>query len=145
MCDFPALAKRLKVKPGSRLSVLSPSYGSETALELETIVERQLILPQEVREFVVVNEANACAILGESERVHLLAGTFKDPASYYDSRDLHASVLRLKRAGETIAADLGMDFEVRLPKAIAITAFQNVASPRSVPSSACSPVSSPCR
>ena len=107
----------------------SPVYASETALELETIVDRQLILPQEVREFIVVNDATARAILGETDRVHVLAGTFKAPASYYDSRDLHASVLRLKRAGESIAADLGMDFDVRLPKATAITVFQNVASP----------------
>ncbi|MHB8520803.1 MAG: ABC transporter permease [Limisphaerales bacterium] len=124
-----ALAKRLDVKPGSRLSVVSPVYGNETALELETIVDRQLILPQEVREFIVVNDAAVRAILGETDRVHLLAGTVKEPASYYDGRDLHASVLRLKRAGESIAADLGMDFDVRLPKAAAITVFQNVASP----------------
>jgi putative ABC transport system permease protein len=124
-----ALAKRLNAKPGSRLSVSSPVYGSETALELETIVDRQLILPQEVREFIVVNDATARAILGETDRVHLLAGTFKEPASYYDSRDLHTSVLRLKRAGESIAADLGMDFDVRLPKAAAITVFQDIASP----------------
>lgn len=124
-----ALAKRLNVKPGVRLSVVSPVYGNETALELETIVDRQLILPQEVREFIVVNEAAVRAILGETDRVQVLAGTFKEPASYYDSRDLHASVLRLKRAGESIAADLGMDFDVRLPKAAAITAFQNIASP----------------
>lgn len=124
-----ALAKRLNATPGSRLSVLSPVFGSATELELETIVDRQLILPQEVREFIVVNDATARAILEETDRVHFLAGTFKEPASYYDSRDLHASVLRLKRAGETIAADLGMDYDVRLPKATAITAFQNVASP----------------
>ena len=124
-----ALAQRLNAKTGSRLSVASPGNGEQTALELETVVDRQLILPQEVREFIVVNEATARSILGEPERVHLLAGTFKDPASYYDGRDLHASVLQLKRAGESIAADLGLGFDVRLPKATAITAFQNVASP----------------
>ncbi len=124
-----ALAKRLNVKPGGRLSVLSPVFGSETELELEMVVDRQLILPQEVREFIVVNDTTVRGILGERERVHFLAGTFKKPESYYDSRDLHASVLRLKRAGEAIAADLGMDFDVRLPKAAAITVFQNLASP----------------
>jgi len=125
----PALAQRLGAKTGSRLSVLSPVYGSETVLELETLVDRQLILPQEAREFLVVNGATARAILGEADRVHLLAGSFQEPASYYDSRDLHASVLRLKRAGESIAADLGLDFDVRLPKATAIAVFQNIASP----------------
>lgn len=124
-----SLVKRLDVKPGGTLSVVSPVSGSETALELETVVERQRILPQEVRDFIVANDATVRAILGERDRVHVLAGTFKQPASYYDSRDLHASVLRLKRAGESIAADLGIDFEVRLPKATAITAFQNIASP----------------
>jgi putative ABC transport system permease protein len=124
-----ALAKRLNVKPGGKLSVLSPADGNETVLELETIVDRQLIVPQEVREFIIVNDATARAVLGETDRVHLLAGTFKDPASYYDSRDLHTSVLRLKRAGESIAAVVGMDFDVSVPKATAITVFQNVASP----------------
>ena len=101
-----ALAQRLKAKLGGQLSVSSSDYANGTALEVETIVDRQLILPQEVREFIVVNDATARAILGEPDRVHVLAGTFKEPGSYYDSRDLHASVLRLKRAGESIAAEL---------------------------------------
>jgi putative ABC transport system permease protein len=124
-----ALAQRLKAKPGSQLTVSSSDFGNDAGLELETIVDRQLILPQEVREFIVVNDATARAILREPDRVHVLAGTFKEPGSYYDSRDLHASVLRLKRAGESIAAELGMDYDVRLPKATAITVFQNFASP----------------
>ena len=123
------LAKRLEAKPGARLTALSPIYGNETEMQVETVVERQLLVPSEVREFVLVNLAAARTILGDPRAVHLLAGAFREPASYYDSRDLHASVLRLKDAGEAIAAALGMDYDVRLPKAAAITAFQDIASP----------------
>ena len=64
-----ALAQRLKAKPGSQLTVSSSDFGNETGLELETIVDRQLIVPQEVREFIVVNDATARAILREPDRV----------------------------------------------------------------------------
>ena len=96
---------------------------------METLLARQLVLPQEVRDYVVVNEGDARTLLSEMERVHSLAGAFHNPRSYYDARDLHASVLRLKDAGEAIAADLGIGYDVRLPKAAAITAFQNFTSP----------------
>jgi putative ABC transport system permease protein len=124
-----ALAKRLMAGAGAGITARAGSYGEEANLKVEAVFDRQLILPQEIREFLVVNEATARMILAEPQRVHQLAGTFQQPAAYYDSRDLHASVLRLKQAGEAIAAELGTDFEVRLPKAAAITMFQNVASP----------------
>lgn len=124
-----ALAQRLSVENGARLSVTSPTTGGFLDLRLETILNRQLILPQEVREYIVVQETAARSLLGESERVHMLAGAFHKPRSYYDARDLHASVLKLKNAGEALAADLGMDYDLRLPKAAAITAFQNFTSP----------------
>ncbi len=38
-------------------------------------------------------------------------------------------MLRLKGAGAAVAAGLGLDYDVRLPKAAAITAFQNFSSP----------------
>ncbi|HWQ93174.1 MAG TPA: ABC transporter permease, partial [Clostridia bacterium] len=123
------LAEKLKAKPGNMVSVRSTDGYSGLDLSLETVLERQLLLPQQIRDFVVVNHEAARELLGEAERVHLLAGAFKDPESYYDARDLHASVLRLKNAGTRISADLGMEYEVRLPKAAAISAFQHFTSP----------------
>ena len=123
------LAEKLKAKAGTRLSIRSPSTYAELRLPVETVLDRQLLLPQQIRDYVVVNLAVARAILGETDRVHLLAGAFRNPRSYYDARDLHRSVLRLKDAGAAIAAGLGMEFDVRLPKAAAITAFQDFTSP----------------
>jgi putative ABC transport system permease protein len=123
------LAERLKAGTGSRLSISSPATGSALTLRLASVLERQLVLPQQVRDYVVVNEAAARSLLAEPNGVHILAGALREPRSYYDARDLHASVLRLKDAGEAIADDLGMDYAVQLPKAAAITAFQNFTSP----------------
>jgi putative ABC transport system permease protein len=123
------LAEKLRATEGTALHVSSPATGSERQLRLASRVERQMIVPQQVRDYVVVTVAAARSILGESDRVHVLAGSLRDPRSYYDARDLHSSVLRLKDAGEAIAADLGRNYAVRLPKAAAITAFQNFTSP----------------
>ena len=118
-----------KPKPGQGSLSAPPAHSSELNLPVETLLDRQLLLPQQIRDYLVVNLAVAREILGEPGRVHLLAGAFRNPRSYYDARDLHASVLRLKDAGAAIAADLGMEFDVRLPKAAAITAFQDFTSP----------------
>jgi putative ABC transport system permease protein len=123
------LAEKLKAKTGSRLALRSPSAFTEAELRMEEIVERQLLVPQQVRDFIVVNPSAAQQVLSEADRVHLLAGAFRTPRAYYDARDLHGSVLRLKRAGAAVAADLGPKYDVRLPKAAAITAFQQVTSP----------------
>jgi len=124
-----SLAEKLKVKSGGRLTVRSPSTYTDADFRMEEVVERQLLVPQQVRDFIVVNPAAAQQLLAESGRVHLLAGAFRNPRLYYDARDLHGSVLKLKSAGSAIAADLGQKYEVRLPKAAAITAFQQVTSP----------------
>ena len=123
------LADKLKARSGGKVAVRSVKTGSELDLGVEGILDRQLVLPQEVRDFVVVNQAAVRSILGETGRAHVLAGAFRDSRGYYDARDLHASVLRLKEAGAAIAASLGMEYDVRLPKASAITAFQDFASP----------------
>jgi len=124
-----SLAEKLGIKPGSSLTLNSPTTFQDDAFRLGTVLERQLILPQQLRDYVVVNLAGARKLLGEPSRVHVLAGAFRDPHAYYDARDLHSSVLRLKDAGAAIAAELGLKYDVRLPKAAAITAFQNFASP----------------
>lgn len=124
-----ALADRLKLEPGTDVMVRPLDFGPELKLRLETVVQRQLLVPQEVRDFVVLNETDARSLLGQPEGVHALAGALRDSASYYDARELHGSVLALKRAGETVAALLGTTYEVRLPKAIAITAFEQFSSP----------------
>jgi len=124
-----SLAEKLKVQGGASLNVNSPTTFNETALRLSTVLERQLILPQQLKDYVVINLGAARKLLGEPVRVHSLAGAFRDPRTYYDARDLHASVLRLKDAGAAIAAELGTQYEVRLPKAAAITVFQNFTSP----------------
>jgi len=125
----PSLAEKLKAKAGNRLGVRSPSVFSEADLNLEMILERQLILPQQVRDYIVVNPAGARLLLSEERRVHALAGAFRNPRAYYDARDLHASVLRLKQGGAAMAARLGIEYDVKLPKAAAITGFQEFTSP----------------
>ncbi len=125
----PALAAKLKIKPSSRFTVRSPTTYGEAQVRVERLLERQLLLPQQIRDYVVVNETVARQVLGEAERVHALAGAFRDPRSYYDARDLHGSVLKLKNAGASIAAQAGTEFSVRLPKAAAITAFREFSSP----------------
>ncbi|MGA2866557.1 MAG: ABC transporter permease [Verrucomicrobiota bacterium] len=123
------LAEKLRAKAGASLSIRCPSTFSEQTLRLGNVIERQLVLPQQVRDYIVVGPAAARALLNEAERVHVLAGALRNPRACYDARDLHASVLRLKEAGAAVAASLGPDYEVRLPKAAAITAFQNFTSP----------------
>ncbi|HOW73825.1 MAG TPA: FtsX-like permease family protein [Phycisphaerae bacterium] len=123
------LAEKLKAKAGGKVAVRSVKTGSELDLGVENILDRQLLLPQEVRDYVVVNHAVVQSILGETNRAHVLAGAFRESRGYYDARDLHASVLRSKAAGASIAASLGLEYDVRLPKASAITAFQDFTSP----------------
>ena len=124
-----SLAAKLKVQPGASLSLNSPSTFKDSQLRLATVLERQLIVPQQLKDYVVVSLGAARQLLGEPVRVHFLAGGFRDASAYYDARDLHASVLRLKDAGASIAAALGTQYDVRLPKAAAITFFQNFTSP----------------
>jgi putative ABC transport system permease protein len=124
-----SLAAKFNATAASTLRVSSPMAGSDVALRFERVLERQLMLPQQVRDYIVVDEAAARSILGEPTRVHVLAGALRHPRDFYDARDLHASVLRLKQAGEAVAAELGLDYAVRLPKAAAITTFQDFTSP----------------
>ena len=124
-----SLADKLSVKTGASLNLNSPITFNDSTLRLGTVLERQLILPQQLRDYVVVSLGAARKLLGEPSRVHTLAGAFRDPHAYYDARDLHSSVLHLKDSGAAIAAALGMKYDVRLPKAAAITAFQNITSP----------------
>jgi ABC-type antimicrobial peptide transport system permease subunit len=124
-----SLAKKLKAAKGAEVTVRSATSGEEIGLRLETILERQLLLPQEVKDYIVVNETAARSILDEPERVHVLAGALRDPKGYYDARDLQASVRQLKQAGAAIAAEVGVGYDIRLPKAAAIATFQYFTSP----------------
>lgn len=125
----PALAEKLDVQEGASVLLRSPATFSEQTLRLEAVVKRQLVLPQEIKDYVVVNEAAARSLLGETGRVHSLAGALQDARALYDARDLHGSLLRLKDAGEALAAEAGLDYDVRLPKAAAIARFQHFTSP----------------
>ncbi len=99
--------------------------------DLESVgtVERQLVFPQHIRDYVVADLETARKALGEAEGAHVLAGAFRDATSYYDARDLRKSVLALKDAGEAVAEALGPDYALTLPKAQAITAFEQVSAP----------------
>jgi ABC-type lipoprotein release transport system permease subunit len=97
--------------------------------EVVGTVERQQVFPQHLKDFVVADLATAREILGEPQGVHVLAGALADPRSCYDARDLRGSVKRLKDAGETLAEGLGPEYAVALPKAQAITAFEQAAGP----------------
>ena len=123
------LAKRLNVRKGAEVNFRSAKSGGELALRVETILERQMLLPAEVKDYIVVNESAARTLLDEGVLVHALAGALRNPAQYYDARDLSASVRQLKQAGEAIAADLGIGYDLRLPKAAAIATFQYFTSP----------------
>jgi putative ABC transport system permease protein len=99
------------------------------SFEPSTTITRQLVFPQHIKDFVVLDLATARRALNEPTGVHLLAGAFRNPKSYYDARDLRKSVLAIKDAGEAVAEDLGKDYAVTLPKAEAITAFEQVSGP----------------
>jgi ABC-type lipoprotein release transport system permease subunit len=124
-----SLAAKLKIKKSSRFTVSSPTANGEAQVRVDTILERQMLLPQQIRDYVVVPEAVARQVLSDTTHMHALAGAFRNPHSYYDARDLHNSVLKIKNAGAEIAGQLGQKFHVRLPKAAAITAFQEFTSP----------------
>ena len=102
--------------------------GKATLKRGETIA-RQLVFPQQLKDFVVLDLETARLALVEPRGVHLLAGALRSPKSYYDARDLRKSVLALKDAGEAIAEGLGPKWTISLPKAEAITAFEQVSGP----------------
>ncbi len=101
----------------------------DTTLKKIGTIERQLVFPQHLKDFVVMDIESARKALSEPGGVHFLAGAFHDPMKYYDARDLRKSVLALKAAGEAIAEDLGKDYALSLPKAQAITHFEQVSAP----------------
>ncbi len=123
------LAAKLNARAGAAITVEDPDGWETLQFKVGTVIERQMLVPQQVKDFVVLNEADARKLLGQPEKVHFLAGAFDNPRSYYDARDLHSSVMRLKDAGESLSTTLGLDHQILLPKAAAITAFQNFTSP----------------
>jgi len=128
---WPALGKgtcALSASLAKQLGGDSVEIG-ETTLKKGPTIERQLVFPQHLKDFVVLDLETAREVLSEPSGVHFLAGAFRDPTSYYDARDLRRSVLALKSAGEAIAEDLGPDFAISLPKAEAITHFEQVSGP----------------
>jgi putative ABC transport system permease protein len=122
------LAKRLSVEPGSRIPMAN-TMGAWMELQVDTVLDRQLLAPQEVREYLVVNAGTARGFLNEPSRVHFLAAGLVRPDAFYDSRNLQPSVRRLRGVGEALSVELGTDYEVRVPKAAALMAFENLASP----------------
>ena len=123
------MSKGLGAGPGADLSLTAAERGGSARLKVGGTIEKQLVLPQQVRDFVVVDIATARKLLGEPTGVHALAGALRDPRAAYDARDLSASVQRLKDAGEGISVRLGPTYGVTLPKAAAIADFQNLTSP----------------
>jgi putative ABC transport system permease protein len=101
----------------------------DATLRRGATIQRQLVFPQHLKDFAVMDLETARKALVEPRGIHFLAGAFRDPKAYYDARDLRRSVLALKKAGEEIAEDLGPDFAISLPKAEAITAFEQVSGP----------------
>ena len=98
-------------------------------LEVKGTIDRQFVLPQSVRDYVVADLPTARRILGEEKGVHLLAGALRDPGAYYDARDLARSVRALKDAGEAIAEGLGPEYAVMLPRAEAVRIFDQAGGP----------------
>ncbi len=128
---WPALAPgtcALSESLAKQLTGQEITIGDETLKRGDTI-QRQLVFPQHLKDFVVLDLETARKALSEPRGVHFLAGAFRDPKTYYDARDLRKSVLSLKAAGEAIAEDLGKDYAITLPKAEAITHFEQVSGP----------------
>jgi putative ABC transport system permease protein len=126
-----AMSKELEERLGhpKKFEVADARGAGRAELVAANAVERQLVFPQPVREYVVVDLATAQDLFGMKGSVHQLAGALQDPRAYYDARDLHASVARLKDAGEAMASSLGKEYRVTLPKAAAIAAFQQFSAP----------------
>jgi putative ABC transport system permease protein len=122
--DSCALSESL----AGRIKADTVTVGS-TELRRSGTIKSQLVFPQHIRDYVVMDLAAARRALDVPKGVHALAGAFRDPKSFYDARDLRRSVQAIKDAGEGIAEKLGPDYAVSLPKAEAITAFQAVSGP----------------
>ncbi|HVR87193.1 MAG TPA: FtsX-like permease family protein, partial [Planctomycetota bacterium] len=130
LTPWPALAPGTCALSASLAKQMGDSIEiGEATLKKGPTIERQLVFPQHLKDFVVMDLATARSVLSEPSGVHFLAGAFRDPKAYYDARDLRKSVLALKTAGEAIAEDLGGDFAISLPKAEAITHFEQVSGP----------------
>jgi ABC-type lipoprotein release transport system permease subunit len=127
---WPALAPGACALSASLASLGGDSVGiGDETLKKGPTIERQLVFPQHVKDFAVMDLETARRVMAEPTGVHALAGALRDPKAYYDARDLRKSVLALKEAGEAIAEALGKDFAVSLPKAEAITHFEQVSGP----------------
>ncbi|HLY08789.1 MAG TPA: ABC transporter permease [Planctomycetota bacterium] len=127
---WPALAPGTCAVSASMAKQLGDSIEiGDVTLKKGPTIERQLVFPQHLKDFVVMDLATARSVMSEPSGVHFLAGAFRDSTSYYDARDLRKSVLALKGAGEAIAEDLGKEFAISLPKAEAITQFEQVSAP----------------
>jgi len=127
---WPALAPGTCALSASLAKQLGDAVEiGDVTLKRGPTIERQLVFPQHLKDFVVMDLATARSVMSEPSGVHFLAGALRDPNSYYDARDLRKSVLALKEAGEAIAEDLGKEFAISLPKAEAITHFEQVSGP----------------
>ncbi len=115
-----SLAERIK---GETVTV----GGAE--LKRAGTIKRQLVFPQHIRDYVVMSLPAARRALDEPAEIHALAGALRRPKSFYDARDLGRSVQAIKDAGEAIAERLGPRWDVSLPKAEALAAFQSVSGP----------------
>lgn len=118
-----ALSESLAKQMGDAIEI------GDVTLKKGPSIERQLVFPQHLKDFVVMDLATARSVMSEPTGVHFLAGAFRNPQGYYDARDLRKSVLALKSAGEAIAEAVGKDYAISLPKAEAITHFEQVSGP----------------
>ncbi len=129
-----ALARRLGARPGaplapgSRLDVTGPT-GALGSFTVDAVVSRQRKLPAEMREFVVLDLDDAAALLASAGDATLLAVSFAGREAIYDSRDIAGSVARARAIGGRVGEAAGLRYEVRLPKAEALSALGNFAAP----------------
>lgn len=124
-----ALAKKLNAKVGSKVWVRGVQHYSDVELEVVAVNSRQFLLPQQFKDYVLMNLATGQSALGEENRVHSLVAAFRERKNVYDARNLHGTALRLKKMGGEMATGVPPEFQVRMPKAAAITGFQEAAAP----------------
>ncbi len=104
------------LKESNEVTLSGGVLPAPVTLKCTTIVERQQLLTQVLPHFVIVDLATAQQIAQKPGQITVIAGRFADAPSYYDGRDLAASLGRAREVGRRVPEALGPEFEIMLPR-----------------------------